>query len=131
MTRALCRLDPLRTAELAIRAILEKERPHDGIIGEEYGATREDSERVWILDPIDGTRSFIAGRPIFGTLIALLHRDVPVLGIIDQPILKERWLGVAGLPSTFNGKPIKVRPCSTLDKAYMYSTSPIMFSGDV
>jgi fructose-1,6-bisphosphatase/inositol monophosphatase family enzyme len=85
-----------RAAEAAIRAILEKERPQDGIIGEEYGATREDAERVWILDPIDGTRSFIAGRPIFGTLIALTQTGWPTIGIIDQPIANERWAGMMG-----------------------------------
>src|SRR5262249_31701086 len=69
--------------------------------------------------------------PIFGTLIALLHRGRPVLGIIDQPILGERWFGAAGQPSTLNGQLIKVRACSSLDRAYMYSTAPIMFSGEV
>jgi histidinol phosphatase-like enzyme (inositol monophosphatase family) len=92
---------------------------------------RADAEYVWVLDPIDGTRAFITGLPIWGTLIALLHKGVPVLGVIDQPILKERWLGVSGQQSTLNGQPIKVRACPSLDRAYMYSTSPIMFSGDV
>ena len=90
---------------------------------------RTDADYVWVLDPIDGTKAFITGLPIFGTLIALLHRGKPVLGIIDQPILKERWLGVSGERSTFNGKPIQVRACPTLDRAYMYSTAPIMFPG--
>jgi inositol-phosphate phosphatase/L-galactose 1-phosphate phosphatase/histidinol-phosphatase len=119
-----------REAEAAMRAILSKQVPEHGVYGEEHGVERADAEYVWVLDPIDGTRAFITGLPIFGTLIALLHKGVPVLGIIDQPILKERWLGVAGQPSTFNGKPIAVRACPTLDRAYMYSTSPIMFSGD-
>ena len=82
------------------------------MFGEEHGAERTDAEYVWVLDPIDGTKAFITGLPIFGTLIALLHRGVPVLGIIDQPILKERWLGVAGERSTFNGQPIQVRACA-------------------
>ena len=68
--------------------------------------------------------------PIFGTLIALLHHGKPVLGVIDQPILKERWLGVSGARSTFNGKPIQVRACADLANAYMYSTAPIMFPGE-
>jgi inositol-phosphate phosphatase/L-galactose 1-phosphate phosphatase/histidinol-phosphatase len=113
-----------REAEAAIRAILSKEVP-------EHGVERADAEYVWVLDPIDGTRAFITGLPIWGTLIALLHKGVPVLGVIDQPILKERWLGVSGQQSTLNGQPIKVRACPSLDRAYMYSTSPIMFSGDV
>ena len=97
--------------------------------GEEHGAVRTDAEFVWVLDPIDGTKAFITGLPIFGTLIALLHRGVPVLGIIDQPISKERWVGVVGQGSTLNGRPIKVRACPGLDKAYMYSTAPQMFDG--
>ena len=103
--------------------------PEHGVFGEEHGAVRTDADYVWVLDPIDGTKAFITGLPIFGTLIALLHRGVPVLGVIDQPILEERWLGVAGQHSTFNGQPIQVRACPTLDRAYMYSTAPIMFPG--
>jgi inositol-phosphate phosphatase/L-galactose 1-phosphate phosphatase/histidinol-phosphatase len=120
-----------REAEAAMRAILGKEVPAHGVYGEEHGVERADAEYVWVLDPIDGTRAFITGLPIWGTLIALLHRGRPVLGVIDQPILKERWLGVDGQPSTLNGQPARVRACPTLDKAYMYSTTPIMFSGDV
>ncbi|MBS0505110.1 MAG: histidinol phosphate phosphatase, partial [Proteobacteria bacterium] len=85
-----------KEAEAAIRALLRAHRPRDGVIGEEYGADRPDAERVWVLDPIDGTRAFIAGRPIFGTLIALLEGGKPVLGVIDQPISGERWIGAAG-----------------------------------
>jgi histidinol phosphatase-like enzyme (inositol monophosphatase family) len=120
-----------REAEAAMRAILTKEVPQHGVYGEEHGVERADAEYVWVLDPIDGTRAFITGLPIWGTLIALLHRGRPILGVIDQPILAERWLGVDGQPSTFNGRPIRVRACPGLDRAYMYSTTPIMFSGDV
>jgi len=120
-----------RDAETAMRALLTKQVPEHGVFGEEHGAVRTDAEYVWVLDPIDGTKAFITGLPIFGTLIALLHRGMPVLGVIDQPILGERWLGVAGQPSTLNGKPIHVRACSTLANAYMYSTAPIMFPGDL
>ncbi|MEJ7934410.1 histidinol-phosphatase [Sphingobium sp. AN558] len=118
-----------RAAEIAIRTILEKERPGDGIIGEEYGATREDADRVWILDPIDGTRSFIAGRPIFGTLIALTLEGWPTVGIIDQPVAGERWAGMAGQPTTFNGKPVRTRACRDLDQAILASTAPQLFPG--
>ena len=118
-----------REAETAMRAVLSKQVPEHGVFGEEHGAVRTDADHVWVLDPIDGTKAFITGLPIFGTLIALLHRGKPVLGVIDQPILDERWLGVAGQRSTFNGKPIGVRACPALDRAYMYSTAPIMFSG--
>jgi inositol-phosphate phosphatase/L-galactose 1-phosphate phosphatase/histidinol-phosphatase len=119
-----------REAEAAMRMILGQEVPEHGIYGEEHGVERADAEYVWVLDPIDGTRAFITGLPIWGTLIALLHRGVPVLGVIDQPILNERWLGVTEEPSTLNDRPIRVRACPALDRAYMYSTTPIMFSGD-
>ena len=118
-----------REAETAMRALLTAEVPDHGVIGEEHGAVRGDADYVWVLDPIDGTKAFITGLPIFGTLIALLHRGKPVLGVIDQPILGERWLGVSGQATTFNGQPIKTRACPTLDQAYMYSTAPIMFPG--
>jgi inositol-phosphate phosphatase/L-galactose 1-phosphate phosphatase/histidinol-phosphatase len=120
-----------REAETAMRALLASQVPSHGVFGEEHGAERTDAEYVWVLDPIDGTKAFITGLPIFGTLIALLHRGVPVLGIIDQPILKERWLGIAGRPSTLNDEPIKARACASLDKAYMYSTAPLMFAGPI
>lgn len=118
-----------RESETAMRTLLDAHVPAHGVFGEEHGAVRTDADYVWVLDPIDGTKAFITGLPIFGTLIALLHRGVPVLGIIDQPILGERWLGVAGEKSTFNGRPIEVRACAALDQAYMYSTAPIMFPG--
>ena len=120
-----------RDAELAMRRLLAEAVPDHGVFGEEHGAERTDAEYVWVLDPIDGTKAFITGLPIFGTLIALLHRGKPVLGVIDQPILQERWLGVGGRPSTLNGKRIEVRECATLGRAYMYSTAPIMFPGEM
>ena len=118
-----------REAETAMRDLLTRHVPEHGVFGEEHGAVRTDAEYVWVLDPIDGTKAFITGLPIFGTLIALLHRGKPVLGIIDQPILTERWRGVVGQRSTCNGQPISVRACPSLANAYMYSTAPIMFPG--
>ena len=119
-----------RAAEAAIRAILEVERPGDGIIGEEYGSVREDAARVWVLDPIDGTRSFIAGRPIFGTLIALLEGGRPVLGVIDQPIARERWIGATGHATTLNGTPVRTRACAALGQAHLATTGPRYFGAD-
>ena len=116
-----------RAAEAAIRAILEKERPEDGVLGEEYGLTRENSGRRWVLDPIDGTISFMAGRPIFGTLIALMQDGWPVLGVIDQPVARERWAGMLGQGTTFNGKPVTTRTCPTLDGAVLATSSPHYF----
>jgi len=116
-----------RAAEAAIRTILEKERPLDGIIGEEYGATRENAGRRWVIDPIDGTRSFMTGRPIFGTLIALIEEEAPIIGIIDQPILRERWVGARGRPTLFNGEVARTRNCGLLASAHLSTTSPYLF----
>ena len=80
-----------------------------------------------MLDPIDGTKSFITGRPLFGTLIALAHRGRPVMGMIDQSILRERWVGVAGGVSAWNGRPISVRACPRIEDAVLFATSPAMF----
>lgn len=116
-----------KQAEEAIRAILAQERPHDGIHGEEYGATAGTSGYVWVLDPIDGTKAFATGRALFGTLIGLVHQEQAVLGIIDQPITKERWIGVKGQGTSFNGAPVKCRPCPDLASATIGTTGPNMF----
>lgn len=113
-----------REAEAAIRALLGRERPGDGIIGEEFGTERADAERVWVLDPIDGTRSFIAGRPIFGTLIALMVGGRPVLGVLDQPISGERWIGGDGHSTELNGRPVQTRACPLLGRALFATTAP-------
>ena len=118
-----------KAAEAAMRAILESERADDGIQGEEYGLRNEGSARRWVLDPIDGTTSFIAGRPIFGTLIALIDDGWPVLGVIDQPILAERWVGMVGRPTTFNGKPARTAARRELADAILATTSPHAFTG--
>lgn len=119
-----------RDAESAMRTLIEERYPQHGIIGEEHGTLADDSEFVWVLDPIDGTKAFIAGKPMFGTLIALVRGGVPILGIIDQPVLGERWIGAAGTATTFNGDPIRTRPCGGLDEAILNTTSPDLFSGD-
>lgn len=120
-----------REAERAVRDILDAERPDDGIFGEEFGVKGLDADYVWVIDPIDGTKSFIAGRPIFGSLIALLHHGVPVLGIIDQPISRDRWVGVAGRATLLNGQPVTVRGCpGGLGAAMLATTAPDLFPGD-
>lgn len=116
-----------RSAEQAMRAILTEERPSDGIVGEEFGTENPGASRQWVLDPIDGTAGFLAGRPLFGTLIALLVDGWPVLGIIDQPILMERWLGVTGQQTTLNGKPARTRACRELGDATIATTGPHYF----
>lgn len=117
-----------RAAEAAMRQILSAERAADGIIGEEYGNERPSAARQWVLDPIDGTTSFVAGRPIFGTLIALMQDGWPVLGVIDQPIGGERWIGAAGEATLFNGRPVRARLCPDLGEAVLGTTSPHAFS---
>ncbi|MDO7841640.1 histidinol-phosphatase [Sphingomonas immobilis] len=119
-----------RAAEAVMRELIAKAFPDDAIIGEEYGVTEGTSGRAWVLDPIDGTRAFISGRPIFGTLIALMIDGWPMLGVIDQPILKERWLGVVGKPTLFNGQPAATRRCAELSKALLATTSPALFGDD-
>ena len=115
------------SAERAMRGLIEQRFPEHGIIGEEYGPLRDGAEYVWTLDPIDGTRSFISGVPLFGTLIALTRRGHPVLGIIDQPISRERWVGAAGRSTTLNGRVVHCRPCPGLAAATLFATTPDMF----
>jgi inositol-phosphate phosphatase / L-galactose 1-phosphate phosphatase / histidinol-phosphatase len=119
-----------RESEAVIRDLIRAAYPAHGIYGEEHGQDRIDAELVWCIDPIDGTKSFITGRPLFGTLIALVHEGRPVLGIIDQSILRERWVGLDGEGSVWNGRPIRTRACPTLSDATLFVTSPRMFESD-
>ncbi len=121
-----------RDGESAMRERIARAFPDHGIIGEEHGTDRGDAEWLWILDPIDGTKSFINGVPLFGTLIGLWHQTgdgaTPWLGCINHPALKERWIGGAGEATTFNGKPARVRGCSHLREATVYLTAPDYFT---
>jgi histidinol phosphatase-like enzyme (inositol monophosphatase family) len=116
-----------RAAEEAMRRILAAEVPRDTVIGEEFGASAGSSGRSWVLDPIDGTAGFLAGRPLFGTLIALVVEGWPVLGVIDQPILKERWVGASGRRTTLNGTEVHTRACRELSEATLATTGPHYF----
>lgn len=117
-----------REAEAVMRELVARHRPEDGILGEEHGRERLEAEWVWVFDPIDGTKSFVSGRPLFATLIGLLHEGRPVLGVIDQAISGERWIGVRGRPTLFNGRPCRTRPCPDLGHALLSCTSPQMFA---
>jgi histidinol phosphatase-like enzyme (inositol monophosphatase family) len=121
-----------RAAETVIRQMLANDRPSDGIYGEEFGAVRGQSGRIWIIDPIDGTRGFVAGRPLYGTLIALVEDGRPILGFLSAGAAGDRWLGcTVGTPRTvLNGRPIRTRPCATLAKARAASTHPSIFSAE-
>lgn len=116
------------SAEEAMRQLITKHYPHHGIVGEEIANRQENHEMVWILDPIDGTKAFVSGNPLFGTLIGLLSHQKPILGIINQPIFKERWVGISGQGTTFNGKAVKARSTSRLEEARFAYTSPHMFN---
>jgi len=116
-----------REAETVMRQIIEAAYPDHGIVGEEHGRKDPDAEFVWVLDPIDGTQAFATGKPLFGTLIALLHQGKPLLGVIDMPALNERWIGVQGRPTVFQGQPAVTRNCKQLADAWLYATSPQMF----
>jgi histidinol phosphatase-like enzyme (inositol monophosphatase family) len=114
-------------AEAAIRKLIAERYPEHGIIGEEYGEDRPDAEFVWVLDPVDGTRAFIAGLPVWTTLIALRHNGRPVLGSIGQPYIGELFIGHAGgsrLLSRDGSRPLKVRPCPRLTDAIIATTDP-------
>lgn len=118
-----------RSAECAMRAVLRQHFPEHGIIGEEFGVERKPARLRWVLDPIDGTRAFITGRPTFGTLVGLLDGDKPVLGVIDQPVTGERWVGVEGERTQFRGALGGVaggRRCSSLFQAELSCTTPDM-----
>lgn len=116
-----------REAERIIRAILEAERPDDGILGEELGRCNPEADYQWVLDPIDGTKSFVVGRPLFVTLIALVYRGRPILGLIDQPVVADRWVGAAGRPTSLNRATVQTRPCPSLSAAVLGCTTPDIF----
>ena len=116
-----------REAEQAMRALIGESFPDHGIEGEEFDGVRLDADYVWHLDPIDGTKSFITGRPLFGTLVSVALHGKPVVGVIDHCILSERWIGAEGMVSRWNGDEIAVRACERLADAILYVTSPKMF----
>ena len=113
-----------RESEQALRSAIEARFPAHGIRGEELGIVRGDAEYLWVLDPIDGTRSFITGKPLFVTLIGLVHAGRPIVGVIDQPISRERWIGAAGRATTFNGVPARTRGLTDLANAALFCTGP-------
>jgi inositol-phosphate phosphatase/L-galactose 1-phosphate phosphatase/histidinol-phosphatase len=118
-----------KKTELKIRNLIEIKYPNHGILGEEFEDSNIDSEYLWVIDPIDGTRSFIAGHKDFGTLIALLHNNMPVIGIINCPIHEERWIGVKGRRTTMNGKEVQTSKIKDLKKSYV-CTSGLYFDND-
>ena len=118
-----------KNTELKIRELIETKYPEHGILGEEFEDKNIDSEYLWVIDPIDGTRSFIAGHKDFGTLIALLHNNRPIIGIINCPIHDERWIGIENKKTTLNGKEIQTSKINKLAKSYV-CTSGLYFDND-
>lgn len=120
-----------RGAEAAIRGLINQRYPDHGVIGEEYGEDRPDADHVWVIDPIDGTRAFVAGLPLWTTLIALRYQGSPVLGVIGQPYLREFYVGSPALGSrlvTPDGeRKLDVRVCDGLSEAVMATTDPDLF----
>ncbi len=132
----LSRFDPVteadKGAERAIRALINAHFPDHGIIGEEYGEENTDAEFVWVLDPVDGTRAFISGLPVWTNLIGLRYRGRPTLGLIGQPVLGEVFIGSplgSRLISPSGETPLKVRPCPSLADAVIGTTDPNLFQG--
>lgn len=113
-----------RGAEEAMRALIRRHFPAHGIVGEEFGEERTDAEFVWVLDPIDGTKSFTTACPLFGTLVALMHRGEPVLGAIHQPILGQLVVG-DGTTTTLNGAPVRVRARRPIAEATLLTSDPL------
>ena len=119
-------------AERAIRALISQRYPDHGVIGEEYGEDRPNAEFVWVLDPVDGTRAFICGLPVWTTLIGLRHNGKPVLGSIGQPYIGELFIGHADgsrLISRSGTRALRVRPCPSLAGALIATTDPAIFQG--
>lgn len=123
-----------RAAEAACRRAIAHRHPAHGVLGEEYGADREDTALCWVVDPIDGTRAYIAGVPVWTTLIALRHEGAPVLGLIAQPVLGETYIGGPGLGARLidrNGvRPLTTRPGVALGDALAATTDPALFTAD-
>jgi len=119
-----------RSVEAALRKAIAARYPAHGILGEEQGRERLDAPVVWVVDPIDGTRSFITGFPLWATLIAAAGDGIPQVGVIAAHALGERWVGIKGAPTTFQGQPCHARDCRTLAEARLFTTSPYYFTAE-
>ena len=116
-----------RAVETRIRELVRETYPNHSVIGEEYGADERPGALCWIIDPIDGTKSFVTGRPLFGTLLGLLCNGVPVMGVLDAPVLGERWIGASGAPTTLNGARVSACVKTRLPESNLSATSVDMF----
>ncbi|MEP6067543.1 MAG: inositol monophosphatase family protein [Paracoccaceae bacterium] len=107
-----------KAVETALREMIQQTYPDHGILGEEFDDINIGAEFVWVLDPIDGTAAFVAGIPVYGTLIGLAWQGRPFVGVIDHPVTADRWVGVSGKMAEHNGRPVRVRPCASVETAY-------------
>ncbi len=119
-----------RAVEVRLREMIGARYPGHGVIGEEFGDDRREAEHVWVLDPVDGTKAFMAGLPVYGTLIGLARGGHPVLGIIDQPVARERWTGMDGDGTWYNGERVHAEACDRLSDALVCTTSAEYYEGD-
>jgi inositol-phosphate phosphatase / L-galactose 1-phosphate phosphatase / histidinol-phosphatase len=117
-----------RDIETHMRRMIRAAFPEHAIRGEEFAAEGS-GEFTWVLDPIDGTKSFVSGYPLFGSLIALLREEHAVLGVLEAPVVGERWVGADGRATLFNGKPARARDCRSLGEAILCTTTPETFEG--
>ena len=131
------RFDPVtaadRAAEVVMRELINARHPDHGILGEEFGSERTDAQHVWVLDPIDGTRAFISGLPVWGTLIGLTENGRPVLGMMHQPFTRERFAGDtrrAWYRGPDGARDLKTRDCRDLASAVLFTTTPALFQGE-
>jgi myo-inositol-1(or 4)-monophosphatase len=122
-----------RAAESAMRTMIQQTFPDHGVVGEEFGNDKPDAEMVWILDPIDGTKSFICGMPAWGTLIGLMRNGAPVYGMMHQPFIRERFFG-DGAMARYRGpageRTLAVRSCARIEDAVLFTTSPLLMNTD-
>lgn len=119
-----------RQTEKRLREMIHQQFPDDGIFGEEFGEYNTDAEYVWIIDPIDGTGSFVFGIPLYGCLISRLKNNIPQLGIIDMPAIDQRWIGNLSKPSIHNKSECKTSRCEELSQARLMCTTPDMFNAE-
>ena len=116
-----------RRIERRLRGLIHAAFPDHGVLGEEAGGQNVDADLLWVIDPIDGTAPFVAGVPVFGTLIALLYRGEPIVGVIDHPVTRDRWVGARGRATKRNGRRCSTRSCGAVADALLSASNPDCF----
>lgn len=115
--------------EAELTRLIQERYPDHGILGEESGTCNADREYVWVIDPIDGTKSFATGTSTFGSLISLCHNEKPIVGVIELPVSGWRYVGMTGAPTTFNGSPVQTRKISDLSNCVLSASGGEFFRG--